>query len=120
MNNIITWLSALLTPTVAVVGMILAYLNYRLARRRRRDELFGCRYKFYEQVKSAWLATREGPDLDGEDLVPMVEEAQFLFGKDIADHVASLSGKRHSGSPFFADEDFVEPFRKYLTLSSHE
>jgi hypothetical protein len=69
-----------------------------------------------------WLKTGSGaaagqrPWLDTEDLIPIAQEAGFLFGKDISDHILSLADKEHTGSPFFADGDFTEPFCKYLYL----
>ena len=122
MNELPAWVnitSALLAPTIAIVALFLGVLNYRLSARRRRDDLFDRRYRFYQQVRDAWLSTADPstrpPDI--EDWIPIAEEASFLFGSDIADHLVSLDGRKHSGSPFFPNDNFVEPFRKYLTLA---
>jgi len=115
-------LVALLTPTVAVVALILGIFNYRLAARRRRDDLFDRRYKFYERVRSIWLSTGTGaadgqrPWLDIDDLLPLAEEADSLFGNDIAKHILSLADRQHSGHGVFMEHDFVAPFRKYLAF----
>ena len=69
-----------------------------------------------------WLNTGNGapagqqPWLDTLDLIPVSEEARFLFGEDVAQHIMSLADKEHDGSPEFPNDDFAEPFRKYLTL----
>lgn len=112
-------LSACLTPTVAVIGIIIAIIQCRLAFKKRKDDLFDRRYAFYKQIERYWLetsdiATGREPELEG--LVSAAQEAEFLFGNDVRDHILSLEGKRHDGSPYFPNEDFVKPFRKYLEL----
>ena len=49
------------------------------------------------------------------DLIPLAEEATFLFSKKIGEHILSFADKRNS-SPEFADEEFIQPFREYLEL----
>ena len=115
-------LSASLTPTIAVAALILGILQYRLAKQRRNDDLFDRRYAFYDRLRTIWLSTGTGapdghdPSVDVLDLVPLAEEASFLFGQDIVDHVLSLEGPGHSGHPDFPNDDFIAPFRKYLSF----
>jgi hypothetical protein len=100
-----------------LVALVFTGLNYVLSRKRRSDDLFDRRYSYYERVKERWLATQsDGRTLDQEDCIEMAEEATFLFGNDVHRHVVGLADRRRTGSPFFADEDFVKPFRKYLNL----
>lgn len=112
----IQWAQGLLTPTIAVIGAWIAVQNYRLARRRRKDDLFDRRYTFYKGVRDWWLRTAEPdePPVTVEDVAPLADEAALLFGDDIARHIMSLEGKAHSGSPFFPNDDFTRPFLKYL------
>jgi hypothetical protein len=112
------WLQALLTPTIAIAGVVIAVLNHLHARRKRKDDLFDRRYEFYKSVRERWMRTGEPeqPCLDVDDVVPIAEEAALLFGNDIAQHILSLEGKGHSGSPFFPNDDFTKPFEKYLRL----
>jgi hypothetical protein len=113
-------LSAALTPMVAIAGITLATLNYLHSRRRRKDELFDRRHAFYLRVRKMWLSTGTGappgedPEVYLEDLIPIAEEARLLFGDDIEKHILSLAGSGHTGSPFFPNGDFTEPFEKYL------
>lgn len=115
-------MAAALTPIIALVGMGIGILSYLLARRKRMDDLFNRRYEFYKRVRDWWLSTGTGapsdrnPDIDLEDLIPIAEEAGFLFGDDIAQHILSLDKAGHSGSPFFPNEDFSKPFGRYLRL----
>lgn len=123
-------LSALLTPMIGIVGLALGIYNYWLALRRRRDELFDRRYQFYQRVRSMWLKTGNGARpgqrdwLDMEELIPIADEAEFLFGQDISQHIVSLAeppfSGRHSGHPDFPNDDFVDPFRKYLCLGGQD
>jgi hypothetical protein len=112
----IQWFQGLLTPAIAIAGAWVAVASHRLARRKRKDDLFDRRYEFYKRVRDWWLSTAapEAPVVDVEDVFPLTEEAGFLFGKDIAQHILSLEGKRHPGSPFFPDDEFTKPFLKYL------
>lgn len=118
----IQWLTALLTPTIAIAGIVIGALNYVHARRKRKDDLFDRRYEFYKRVRDWWLKTGTGappgsdPTVALEDVVPIAEEARLLFGEEIARHILSLEGKGHSGSPFFPNHDFTGPFEKYLRL----
>lgn len=120
--DILTRLSGWLTVVVAVIGVGFAVLNHLHARRLRTDALFDRRYAFYQRVRDIWLASGTGapehqdPELHLEDLIPIAEEARFIFGKDIEEHILGLSRKGHQGSPFFPDDDFVKPFGKYLKL----
>jgi hypothetical protein len=121
-NDWINILSALLTPTIAIAGIVLGILNYLHAQRKRKDDLFDRRYEFYKKVRDWWLTTGTGappdqnPFIDPEELIPIAEEARFLFGDDIAQHILSLDESGHSGSSFFPNSDFIEPFEKYLRL----
>jgi hypothetical protein len=125
MSDISSWITlaaAALSPIIAIAGVAFAHGNIRLARRRRDDELFDRRYEFYQRLRSMWLQTGNGaphdsdPSVDIEDLIPIAEEAGFLFDDAIAQHVLSLAGDGHSGHPDFPDEWFVTPFRPYLSL----
>ena len=113
-------MSALLMPTIAIVGTVLAILSYKLARRKRKDELFDKRYEFYKKVENIWLSTGVGagendcPYFDWEDIEPWAHEAEFLFDQEVADYLRSLANKEHNGHPNLHDPDFSKHFYKYL------
>ena len=115
----VSTLSALLTPMIAIAAIVLGIFNHWLAVRRRRDELFDRRYEFYRRVRDFWLSTADPavPPPDIQEWISVADEASFLFGRDIVEHLVSLENKRHDGSPFFPNDDFVQPFRRYLTLA---
>lgn len=100
------------------IAFIFTVLNYILARQRRRDALFEVRFKFYQQVAELWVSTCKNGDpglTDITTLLPLSQKGLFLFGKDIEQHILSMEGKRAS-QPFFPDEKFDKPFRRYLRL----
>jgi hypothetical protein len=43
-------------------------------------------------------------------------EGEFLFGKDISEHIYSLREMQHFGHPWVSGDKFVAPFRKYMLL----
>lgn len=119
-NTIISLCCAVISTTIAASVALLTFANYKLAKRRRKDELFDRRYKLYQEVRALWLATggdtpeEHQIDLDVDCIMPVAEEAGFLFGDDVVKHIYSLSGKRHRGRLGFPEDDFIEPFKKYL------
>jgi hypothetical protein len=116
--SFITSLQAWSTLALTIVGLIFTGLQCRLAFKKRKDELFDRRYAFYLKIRAAWLYTQDEsqPEPDVIDWIPFAEEASFLFGDDVAKHIASLADQRHTGAPFFPDADFIKPFEKYLRL----
>lgn len=120
-EEIIRLLTALLTPTIAVVGVWIGLASHCLLKRKRKDELFDRRFRFYKDFEKLWKSTGEELlgkahiSLEWDDLAPWVQEAYFLFGKDIANHIKSYEGKSYN-SPltWVPDSDFAKPFHQYL------
>ena len=108
----------IVTTIVAVLGIIFTWLQFNLATKKRKDDLFNLRYEFYEKVSKIWIATynKENLPLHITDLIPISEKARFLFGEDVSKHIISLENKRATHD-FFPDDDFSKPFRKHLELS---
>lgn len=92
--NWINILSAMLTPTIAIAGTIIAFLQYRNNYLKSKNDLFDKRYEFYKKLRTWWLSTAnvdsQHYDLEMIDLIPWAEEASFLFEKDIQQHILSL------------------------------
>jgi len=112
-------LSALLVPTVAVIGSCIAFLQWRTNELKRKQDLFDRRYAYYQQVRKIYfaVASSERPT-DETDFFDLAEEASFLFGDDVAKHIVSIADRkipeqvRHG----IMDDWFVQPFKKYLEL----
>ncbi len=120
-NHTITVFSALLTPVVALVGIYIGVANYLLQKRKRKDELFDRRYKFLKKFDALYKQTgpenrgAKSPCLEWDDIEPYAQEAEYLFGRDIADHLRSYEGKSHDQNfNWIVDSDLAKPFGKYL------
>lgn len=120
-ENLINILAASLTPIVAIIGSIIAIKNYQLSSRKRKDDLFDRRYKFLKDFERLWKTTgpehlgAKLPSLEWDDIEPFAQEAYFLFGKDIAEHLRSYKGKSFDQTlPWVPDSELAKPFAKYL------
>ncbi|WP_152563558.1 hypothetical protein [Palleronia rufa] len=122
LDRLIELSAALLSPIVAMFALILAIQSFRLARAKRKDDLFQQRYEFYSELETWWLSTgnaADGPKTLGAewyDLRGPARKSRFLFGPDIEEHILSLEDKTHDGHPWVVDEAFERPFLRYLEL----
>lgn len=126
LKNIITITAACLTPTVALIGIFIGTKTYKLALRKRKDELFDRRYQFLKDFEKLWKTTgleSEGATrmyLEWDDIAPFAQEAYYLFGKDIANHLKSYEGKSFDQHfPWVPDSELAKPFVKYLCFEKH-
>ncbi len=120
-KEIISLFAASLSPIVAVIAIYIGVKNYKLTERKRKDDLFDRRYKFLKDFEKAWKTTgqesmgAERACLEWDDLESFVQEAYYLFGKDIADHIRSYEGKSYDQHfPWVPDSELAKPFNKYL------
>ncbi|WP_298740162.1 hypothetical protein [uncultured Chitinophaga sp.] len=120
MEELIKIISACLTPVVAIGAVAVSVSNYKLGVKKRRDELFDRRYKFYKDFEEYWKTTgaeSEGAtrmEMEWEDIAAFEQEANFLFGPDIAKHIRSYEGKSFRGIRWVPDLELAKPFKKYL------
>jgi hypothetical protein len=68
--------SALLTPTIAIGGAVIAFLQWKTNEKKRKNDLFDRRYDFYKNVERMWVSTGSAEEtsqdgLDVETLVPI-------------------------------------------------
>lgn len=119
--HIINLLSAGLTPTIAIIGIYIGIKSYKLEIRKRKDELFDRRYQFLKDFEKLWKTT--GPESRGatrmylgwDDIEPYAQEAYYLFGKDIVEHLKSYEGKSYDQTiSWVPDTELAKPFSKYL------
>mgnify|MGYP005830311103 CR=1 FL=1 len=105
------------TIIVMTVTSFVSILQFVHSLKKRKDDLFRLRYQFFERLSKVWLETHhlENNTLDKVDLIPIVTEANFLFGNDITKHIYTLENKRASNG-LFLEDDFCKPFKKYLKL----
>jgi len=98
------YLSALLTPVIALFGIYIAWQQklinrWRFEHERRMDEanfkhnVFDRRYDIYEAVVRTLVLTTRGVPLGNEDWVRFIaarEKSAFIFDKDIADYLRDI------------------------------
>lgn len=95
-KNLIDIFSALLTPTIAIFGIAIAGLQWRLNRKRLKNELFNRRIELFDRI-SHYIA-----DVLCHGNVGQGEEMQFfrdtrnvffIFDKDIEEYVDKIYKK---------------------------
>ncbi|MEM6563498.1 MAG: hypothetical protein AAF665_03575 [Pseudomonadota bacterium] len=92
--NWVNILAALLTPTIAVFGPIIAYLQWRLAKLSFNEKLFEKRYRIVSAVKRLVITAKANEDAEvteaEHELLTHVGEARYLFSPEIHDKIISI------------------------------
>lgn len=76
----------------------IAFLQWRTSEKQRKQDLFDIRFKFYQKLKNIYfsLTTKQkaglNPYLEAEDLFPLLPEAKWLFGEDMANAISDMQG----------------------------
>jgi hypothetical protein len=89
-NNWVDILSALLVPTIAIFGSLIAFLQWRINRARLKNELFDRRYQQFTVIKeflgSIMSSGKVNRDEEHKYLVG-TRGIRFIFDKKIADYI---------------------------------
>lgn len=89
-------LSALLMPTIAIVGTVIACLQWQINRKRLKSELFPRRLELFDRI-SHYIADilRYGNVQQGEEMqfLRNTRNAFFIFDKDIEEYVDKIYKK---------------------------
>lgn len=95
-KNWIDVLSALLTPTIAIVGIAIGWQQSCINKKRLQNELFNRRIDLYEKIASyiANILTK-GSLGNGVDIQFLrdTKHVTFIFGKDIEEFVDKIYKK---------------------------
>jgi len=86
LSMMIDVLTALLTPTVAILGIYIAIQQYRLAKEKHRIEIYDRRMKIYAATLELIRNTNRNADISEDAYYKFEEgiaEAEFLFGKEV-------------------------------------
>lgn len=92
-KQVLEILSALLTPTIGVVGVVVLVNQYRLERLRWRLALFDKRYAVYLAVSRFLSNIMATANVTNDQLFTFLRETrdqEFLFGKEIHDFIDKL------------------------------
>ena len=86
----VDYLSALLTPTIAVLGSVIALQQWRTNRARLKHELFDRRYQQYTVVRdflgSIMTSGKSKPE-EQQKFLAGTRGMRFIFDKDIASYI---------------------------------
>ena len=115
--------TAISTPSIALLAGYFTYSQAKTDELRRKQEIFEIRYAYYKKVRAIYIDLDENwPCSEITDFFDLAEEASFLFGNDIAQHIIEMGSKHlankiptqvHHG---IIDDWFIKPFKKYLSL----
>jgi hypothetical protein len=85
-----TYLAALLTPTVAVLGSFIAYRQWRLAQNKLKLDLFDRRFSVYEAARSLLASIMTSGKAKDEEVFKFMvstREAKWLLNDSVADYL---------------------------------
>lgn len=88
-------LAALLTPTIAAIAIVIAFMQWRTAHQKVVLDVFDRRLKVYDQVNEAVVSFMAGegnltPTNARIRLNQAWSESRFLFGQEVTDAIAAL------------------------------
>jgi hypothetical protein len=113
-------IAAFSTPVIALLAVFYTRSQARTDEARRQQELFEMRFKFYKMIRNGYLHhATTGEPMDPTTFMDYCDEAKFLFGRDIVDHLIKLHEHKVSEQARlggYIDDWFVSPFEKYLML----
>lgn len=85
-----SYLSALLVPTVAVLGSVIAYRQWRTAQNKLKLDLFEKRFSVYDAARNllaSIMTSGKANDKNTFEFLSGTREAKWLLNADIADYL---------------------------------
>lgn len=85
-----TYLTALLTPTLAIFGLIFAYRQWLVARNKLKLDLFDRRLAVYEAARdfsAAMISGQKNKDEEAFKFLIVTRTAKWLFNVSVADYL---------------------------------
>jgi hypothetical protein len=89
----VTILSALLTPTIAIAGGVIAYLQWRTADKKRNQDLFDRRFAVFETARNLLqdLQLHGNPSQEALRAYAIgTSGAEFLFNDEVARYLQDI------------------------------
>ncbi len=85
-----TYLAALLTPTVAILGSFIAYRQWRLAQNKLKLDLFDRRFSVYEAARTLLASIMTSGKAKDEEIFKFMaatREAKWLLNASVAEYL---------------------------------
>jgi hypothetical protein len=95
-EKMIETLSGLLTPLIAIITTAILVLQYLLAKRRWRLDLYDKRYPVYLSTKEYLSFIDQTANVTHEELTKFLrnsKDKEFLFGDDVKEYLEHLYNK---------------------------
>lgn len=89
-NNWIDILSALLVPTIAIFGSLIAFMQWRINRARLKHELFDRRYQQFTEIKEflgSIIISGKPEQKEQHKYLIGTRGIRFTYNKKIADYI---------------------------------
>jgi len=92
----IDYCQALLTPAIAVLGILIAWLQWWTNHRRFKFERFDLRFRMFEATRKFLQAIILNPTVEESDRLRFLSEttgSRFLFNKSISEYLTQIHDK---------------------------
>jgi len=92
----VDYISALLLPSIAIVAMLIAWLQWDTNKRRLRHELFDRRYRVFEAAQKFIVTALRDLTIEQKDLSVFYAEklgATFIFDEEIDNYLNTMYKK---------------------------
>jgi hypothetical protein len=92
----VDYCQALLTPMIAVLGILIACLQWRTNHQHLKLERFDRRFRRFEATRKFMQALIMNPTVNESDRIKFLSEttgSRFLFNKDISEYLTQIHDK---------------------------
>lgn len=86
-------LQASLTPLIAVIAVLVAWLQYKNTRYKTKLDLYEKRYRVYQAIKEVRDVAISETSVKREEMLELIsktKEVEFLFGKEVNEYIKTL------------------------------
>ncbi len=95
-KTILSFLSGLLTPVIAVVAIIIAIRQFKIQQYKVRIDLYDRRIIIYDAIMDFMIHVRQHVDASNDQIYEFIEKtskSKFLFKGEIKEHIDKLIKK---------------------------